>query len=137
EVAESIARGWTGYRVVAASGDPGASDCRAKPYAAAMKLTVTPLGNDGKDVGLELLDCAGWSVDGWHAQGELRKAAMEELFRVRVWTHEHPALAAEVFERGLAFDPTNARPTYFYVLFKPFDGYMRALVRPGGPPSAA
>ena len=48
---------------------------------------------------------------------------------------EQPAFAAEVFERGLAFDPTAPRPTYFYVLFKPSDGYMRALVRPGGPAS--
>jgi hypothetical protein len=138
EVAETVARGWEGYRVVAASGDPGASDCRAKPYAAVMRLTVTPLGAAGtRDVGLELLDCAGWSVDQWHAQGEVRAAALDALFRVRVWTHEHPALAAEVFERGLAFDPADPRPTYFYVLFKPADGYMRALVRPGGPAYAA
>jgi hypothetical protein len=137
EVAESIARGWAGYRIVAAAGNPAAGDCRAKPYAAAMKLSVTPLGSDGKDIGLELLDCAGWSVDEWHAQGEVRKGAMDVLFRLRVWTHEHPALAAEVFERGLAFDPSNPKPTYFYVLFKPADGYMRAYVRPGGPAYAA
>jgi hypothetical protein len=133
EVAEAVARGWQGYRAVAAPIDPAASDCRAKPYAAVMKLSVTPLGRDGRDVGLELLDCAGWSVDEWHAQKELRAAALDALFRVRVWSREHPALAAEVFERGLAFDPARAQPTYFYVLFKPADGYMRALVRPGGP----
>jgi predicted metalloprotease with PDZ domain len=57
--------------------------------------------------------------------------------RVRVWMREQPAFAAEVFERGLAFDPAAPRPTYFYVLFKPSDGYMRALVRPGGPAYAA
>jgi S1-C subfamily serine protease len=55
------------------------------------------------------------------------------LLRVRVWAHEHPRLAAEVFERGLAFDPGDPKPTFFYLLFKPNDGYMRALVRPGGP----
>jgi hypothetical protein len=137
EVAEAIARGWSGYRVASAHDDPSASDCRAKPYAAAMKLTVTPLGRDGRDVGLELLDCAGWSVDQWHAQGPLRAAALDVLFRVRVWSREHAPLAAEVFERGLAFDPAAPRPTYFYVLFKPADGYMRALVRPGGPAYAA
>ncbi|HYW52828.1 MAG TPA: hypothetical protein VE826_02605, partial [Dongiaceae bacterium] len=137
EVAEAVARGWRGYRVVGAHGDPSASDCRAKPYAAVMKLTVTPLERDGRDVGLELFDCAGWSVDQWHAQGEVRDAALNALFRVRVWSHEHPALAAEVFERGLAFDPANPQPTYFYVLFKPADGYMRALVRAGGPAYAA
>jgi hypothetical protein len=133
EVAEAVARGWQAYHVVIASGDPSASDCRAKPYAAAMRLTVTPLGPGARDVGLELLDCAGWSVDQWHAQGEVRAAALDALFRVRVWMREHPALAAEVFERGLAFDPSDPKRTYFYVLFKPADGYMRALVRPGGP----
>ncbi|HTD37405.1 MAG TPA: hypothetical protein VK669_07815, partial [Candidatus Limnocylindrales bacterium] len=137
EVAETLARGWRGYRVVAATADPAATDCRAKPYAAAMRLTVTPLGRDGRDVGLELLDCAGWPVNQWHAQGEIRAAALDALFRVRVWTREHPALAAEVFERGLAFDPSDPKPTYFYVFFKPADGYMRALVRAGGPAYAA
>jgi predicted metalloprotease with PDZ domain len=46
---------------------------------------------------------------------------------------EHPALAMNVFGNGIAFDPTDPRPTYFYTLFKTNDGYMRALVRPGGP----
>lgn len=133
EVAAAVARGWPGYRVVTAAGDPAASDCSAKPYAAVMKLTVTPLGRDGRDVGLTLLDCAGWNVDEWHAQNDVRAAALDTLFRVRVWAREQPVLAAGVFERGLAFDPANAKPTYFYVLFKPADGYMRALVRPGGP----
>ena len=133
EVAAAVARGWPGYRVVDAHGEPSATDCRAKSYAAVMRLTVAPLGRDGRDVGLELLDCAGWSVDQWHAQGAVRAAALDALFRVREWSHEHPALAAEVFERGLAFDPANPQPTYFYVLFKPVDGYMRALVRTGGP----
>lgn len=137
EVAATVARGWAGYRIVEAHGEPSATDCRVKPYAAVMKLRVTPLGRDGRDVALELFDCAGWSVDQWHAKGALRAAALDALFRVRVWSHEHPALAAEVFERGLAFDPADPHPTYFYVMFKPFDGYMRALVRPGGPAYAA
>jgi hypothetical protein len=137
EVAAQIARGWFGYRIVDASGDPSASDCRAKTYAAALRVTVTTLGRDGRDVGVELMDCAGWSVDQWHAQGALRTAALDALFRLRVWSREHPALAAEVFERGLAFDPADPQPTFFYVLFKPSDGYMRALVRPGGPAYAA
>jgi hypothetical protein len=137
EISQAIARGWPGYRVIAAQGDPSASDCSTKPYAAVMKVTVTPLGGDGRDVGLELFDCAGWNVDEWHAQGAVRSAAHDTLFRVRVWSREHPALAAEVFERGLSFDPSNPRPTFFYVLFKPADGYMRAIVRPGGPAYAA
>lgn len=133
EVRAAIARGWPGYRVADASGDPAATDCRAKPYAAVARLTVTPLGTTGRDVGLELADCAGWTVDQWHAQGDVRRAALDTLFRVRVWMREHPELADQVFERGLAYDPSQAQPTYFYVLFKPSDGYMRALVRAGGP----
>jgi hypothetical protein len=134
EIAAEVDRGWSGYRVVRTRGDPAASDCRVKPYAAALRVTSTPLGGDGRDIGVELTDCAGWSVDQWHAQGgDVRRAALDALFRVRVWSREHPALAANVFERGVAFDPTDPRPTYFYVLFKPSDGYMRALVRPGGP----
>ena len=137
EVALTISRGWQGYRVVDAIDDPAASDCRTKPYAAALRLTVTPLGREGRDIGLELFDCAGWSVDQWHAQGAVPAAALDVLFRLRVWSREHAALAQEVFERGLAFDPAVPRATYFYVLFKPTDGYMRALVRPGGPAYAA
>ncbi len=137
EVTAAVARGWSGFRVVSARGDPSASDCAAKPYAAALKLTVTPLGSDGRDTGLELLDCAGWSVEQWHAQEPVGQAALDVLFRLRAWTRDHPALAGEVFERGLAFDPSAPRPTYFYVLFKPSDGYMRAIVRPGGPAYAA
>ncbi|HZX67627.1 MAG TPA: hypothetical protein VFE70_02030 [Candidatus Elarobacter sp.] len=133
EVAETVARGWPGFRVVTVQDDPGASDCSAKPYAAVFKLTVTQLVGGGADTGLELFDCAGWSVEQWHAQGAIPPAAHDVLFRARLWSREHPALAAEVFERGLDFDPSSATPTYFYVLFKPGDGYMRALVRPGGP----
>jgi len=134
QIAGAIAHGWPGFRVVEVGGDPAASDCRAKPYAAVLRITVTSLGeDDGRDVGLELLDCAGWSVDQWHTGGAVRTAALAALFRLRLWSRDHPALAAEVFERGLAYDPSSAKPTYFYVLFKPADGYMRALVRPGGP----
>ena len=134
EIARTIARGWPGYRVVAAGGDPAAADCRRKAYAAVLRVSVTPpLHGSALDVGVELADCAGWSVDQWHAQGQLRQTALAALFRVRVWSREHPSLAAEVFERGLAFDPDDPKPTYFYVLFKPSDGYMRAMVRAGGP----
>ncbi len=135
EIAAEVGRGWSGYRVLAASSDPSASDCRAKTYSAALRVTSTTLGGgDARDIGVELTDCAGWSVDQWHTQGtDIRRAALDALFRIRVWSREHPGLAANVFERGLAFDPADPRPTYFYVLFKPSDGYMRALVRPGGP----
>ena len=133
EVAAAIGRGWTGYRIVDAPSDPAASDCHTKTYAAVIRVGVTPLARDARDVGLTLADCAGWNVAEWHAQGAVRDAALNALFMLRVWMREHAAFAGEVFDRGLAFDPTDPRPTYFYVLFKPTDGYMRALVRAGGP----
>jgi hypothetical protein len=132
EVRHTIERGWHGYRALSVTGDPGASDCATKPYAAAVRVSSE---RDGplRDVGLELLDCGGWSVDQWHAQGtDARLLALDVLFRLRLWMHDRPELAANVFSRGLAYEPGSG-PTYFYTLFKPSDGYMRALVRPGGP----
>ena len=132
EAERAIARGWNGFRALRISADPAAHDCRAKVYAAVARVVVVPVGAR-RDVGIELADCAGWRVDQWHEQGtDDRTLALAALFRVRVWMHEHPALAQSVFERGLDYDP-RAGPTYFYVLVKPSDGYMRALVRPGGP----
>ncbi|HEY4440262.1 MAG TPA: hypothetical protein VGN14_07375 [Candidatus Elarobacter sp.] len=133
EVRAAIARGWNGYRVVDAAGDPAASDCRAKTYAALLRVTVTTANAATHDIGVQLVDCAGWPVDEWHVQGEPRAAALAALVRIRDWMRERPRFADEVFSHGLAFDPAAAQPTYFYVLFKPSDGYMRALVRPGGP----
>ncbi len=135
EVGAQIARGWSGFSIVEVAGDPAASDCRAKPYAAVMRVTVTPSGSGAeRDVGLQLADCAGWTVDEWHEQGsDIRKDALAALFREHTWALDHPELAREVFDRGLNFDPAHGKPTYFYVLYKPADGYMRALVRPGGP----
>jgi hypothetical protein len=136
EVQRAIDRGWHGYRTVETHADPGASDCREKAYAAAVRVSVESNGDD-RDIGIELLDCGGWSVDQWHAQGtDIRRLALDVLFRLRLWMHDRPALAANVFGRGLAYDPATG-PTYFYTLFKPSDGYMRALVRPGGPAYAA
>jgi hypothetical protein len=132
EVRRAIDRGWRGYRTVDARGDPGSSDCAAKPYAAVVRVSDEANGGE-RDIGIELLDCAGWSVDQWHAQGnDISRLALDVLFRMRLWMHDRPALAANVFGRGLAYDPATG-PTYFYTLFKPADGYMRALVRPGGP----
>jgi hypothetical protein len=133
EIVAMIAGGWSGYHATTVDGDPAAGDCAAKPYAAVLRVTVAPLRHAGDDVGLELLDCAGWSVDQWHEQGEVRDAALAALFRFRTWMREQPAYSAEVLGHGLAFDPARPAPTYFYVLYKPSDGYLRALVRPGGP----
>jgi hypothetical protein len=131
-IRQAVERGWHGYRTVSTSGDPGATDCAVKPYAAVLRVSLERNGSDD-DVGLELLDCAGWSVDQWHAQGgDARLLALDALFRLRLWMHDRPELAANVFGRGLAYDRADGA-TYFYTLFKPSDGYMRALVRPGGP----
>jgi len=112
EVAEAVARGWAGFRVVGAPGDPAASDCTAKPYAAALKLTVTPLVDDGRDVGLELLDCAGWSVEQWHAQEPVRQAALDVLFRCacgRANIPRWPPRSSNAASRSIR--PRRARPT--------------------------
>ncbi len=132
EVLQAIAHGWRTYRPVSVDADPSQGPCTSKPYAAVVRVSVERNG-DERDIGLELLDCGGWPVDQWHAQGnDIRRLALDVLFRMRLWMHDRPELAANVFGRGLAYDPADG-PTYFYTLFKPSDGYMRALVRPGGP----
>jgi hypothetical protein len=132
EIQAAIDRGWRGYRAVETRGDPGASDCAAKNYAAVVRVSSEADGAV-RDIGIELLDCAGWSVDQWHVQGDdVRRLALDALFRLRLWMHDRPGFSANVFGRGLAYDPGSG-PTYFYTLFKPADGYLRALVRPGGP----
>ena len=133
EVAAAISRGWQPFRALREPAVDATHDCNAAPYASVMRVSVEAAGAVN-DVGLQLFDCAGWSVDQWHEQGgDVRAEALGDLDRVRVWMHFHPALASNVFGRGIAFDPSAAAPTYFYTLFKTNDGYMRALVRPGGP----
>jgi hypothetical protein len=136
EVRQAIAHGWRGYRAIMTRVDPSETPCDAKNYAAVARVSVERNGID-RDIGIELLDCGGWSVDQWHAQGnDVRRLALDVLFRMRLWMHDKPVLAANVFGHGLAYDAGDG-PTYFYTLFKPADGYMRALVRPGGPAYAA
>lgn len=141
--------GWHDFRAISSSEDPNAADCSQKPYAAFLRVTSSRFRlENGTDleVGLELSDCAGWGVDEWHEHvivahepvaEDIERLAMSALVRVRVWMREKPRLASNLFGRGLAFDPTRDHPTYFYSLFKTVDGYMRAMVRPGGPAYAA
>jgi hypothetical protein len=132
-VAAAIGRGWKPFRAVREPAVDTQHDCSATPYASIVRVSVEPIGTVD-DVGLQLFDCAGWSIDQWHAQGgDLRADALGDLDRVRVWMRAHPAYAANVFGRGIAFDPADPRPTYFFTLFKTNDGIMRALVRAGGP----
>ena len=133
EVAAAIGRGWKPFRALREPVVETQRDCSSTPYASIVRVSVEPAG-DQNDVGLQLFDCAGWSVDQWHAQGgDPRTDALGDLDRVRVWMREHPELAANVFGRGIAFDPVAPQPTYFFTLFKTNDGIMRALVRAGGP----
>jgi hypothetical protein len=134
QVAVEFARSWTGMKTVAFAGDPGATDCAAKNFAAYVRVSASPY-----DVGLELTDCAGWPVDQWYVDrsDDVRASALAAVFRMRTWSLEHPALARTLFARGLAYDPARVRPSYYYSLFKSDDGQMRAFVRPGGPAYAA
>lgn len=141
--------GWHDFHAMRSDDDPNAADCAQKPYSAFLRVTASRFrlesGTD-VDVGLILSDCAGWGVDEWHEHAvltheptatDLQRLAMSALVRVRVWVREQPRIASNLFAHGLAFDPSRDRPTYFYALFKTVDGYMRAMVRPGGPAYAA
>jgi len=129
QIDAAIGRGWPGFRIVEASGDPAASDCASKSYVAALHVVL-----DTDEVGLELADCAGWPVDEWYAprSGDVREDALAVLLQLRTWMVERPELARSLFGEGLAYEPRDG-PTYFYSLFKTIDGEMRAYVRPGGP----
>ena len=132
EIAQAIARGWPHFRTVEPIG-VGAASCASVPYASALRVSAERIG-DATDVGLELADCAGWSVDQWHAQGpDPRVDALAVLGRLQLWLDAHPQYARNVFGHGIAYDPTAAAPTYFFTLFKTEDGVMHALVRPDGP----
>jgi len=148
-VVRHVNGGWRDFRAIRSNEDPNSADCSRKPYAAFLRVTssrfVLESGTD-VDVGLVLSDCAGWGVDEWHehavfarepSSDDLAQLAISALVRIRVWIHERPRLASNLFAHGLAFDRSVDRPTYFYSLFKTVDGNMRAMVRPGGPAYAA
>ncbi|MBV8602074.1 MAG: hypothetical protein JO359_10975 [Candidatus Eremiobacteraeota bacterium] len=144
EIVRELAASRT-LRGIAIESDPSSSDCSAKPYAAAARLASSvQRAEEGwrLELGLYLVDCAGWSVNEWHNEvllahpaldGDFEKLGLAVLLRLRTWIHEEPVVASALFRQGLAYDPATAKPTYFYTLFKTNDGYMRAYVRPGGP----
>ncbi len=129
------------------TGDPNASDCRRKPYAAYVRTETSEFalieGTD-LDVGLVLEDCGGWIVDEWHdheivaqpSDGEARLLAQQGAQRLLAWSALVAPRSTNLFARGVAFAPGDPA-TYFYTLFKSDDGNMRAYVRAGGPAYAA
>jgi len=154
-VYRDIAGGWKDVKAVRLAAIPAASDCAASTYAAMLVIRTTSVTDPlapSFDTGLELNDCAGWPVEQWHVQHEgspdgaaagvplgnavAAEAALATLFRFRTWVLDHPALADELLNRGIAYVP-GSTPTYFYTLFKTNDGQMRAFVRPGGPAYSA
>jgi hypothetical protein len=136
------------WRAFAATGDPNASDCARKAYAAFVDVTTSSFAlSEGTDfdVGLRLEDCGGWIVNEWHdhavlthepVSADARALALEGVARLREWARAQPLRSANLFETGVASSPSD-RPTYFYSLFKTVDGNMRAYVRAGGPAYAA
>jgi Mg2+/citrate symporter len=128
------------WKAFAWHGDPNATDCSAKPYAAyvfvsasAFKLTE---GSD-LDVGLRLEDCGGWIINEWHDHALQTGAAMDAapladdgVQRLRSWAASDPR-AASLFDSGLALAPGSS-PGYLYAIFKTVDGNMRIYARAGG-----
>jgi len=143
-VIEALNR-WPGVRAFSVSENPNAGDCSRKSYAAFAHISSTRfalLEGTDTDVGLELSDCAGWGVDEWHehrvispapAKSDLRALGFTVCERMNMWRQLHPAMAQNLLSKGLAYDPLRLKPTFFYSLYKTYDGYMRAYVRPGGP----
>ncbi len=133
-IAAALDRSWAhGFHALRIARIDSAAACTDVPFASAMRVSTERIGSV-LDVGIVLTDCAGWNVDQWHEQGgDPAQLALAALFRVRMWMNERPDFAANVLERGIAYDPATPAPTYFFTLFKTSDGYMRALARPGGP----
>ncbi len=124
--------------------DPNVRECSAKNYAGYAQVRATQFAlHDGVDfdVGLLLEDCGGWEVDQWHEHRVyivsnylpyLGALGLADLQRMKRWSDANPVRSANLWSYGAAFAPGD-RPTYYYSLFKPIDGYMHAFVRAGGP----
>ncbi|HTV92327.1 MAG TPA: hypothetical protein VMG98_06390 [Verrucomicrobiae bacterium] len=124
-------------------GDPNATDCSNKPFAAYVLVSAATFrlieGTD-LDIGLRLEDCGGWIVEEWHdhaielgvpSAAQAQVLAAQGVARLTSWASSDPR-AASLFARGVAVAPGEA-PGYLYTLFKTVDGNMRAYVRAGGP----
>lgn len=124
-------------------GDPNASDCSGKPFAAYVLVSAATFrlieGTD-LDIGVRLEDCGGWIVDEWHdhalepgapTAAQAEALAAQGAARLASWAASDPR-APSLFAYGAAVAP-NAAPGYLYTVFKTVDGNMRAYVRAGGP----
>jgi hypothetical protein len=132
------------WQAVRLHGDPNASDCAGKSYAAYVYVVTTQfslLEGDDLDVGLRLQDCGGWIVQEWHdhevhappgTADEVRMLALQGVDRLRAWARADPVRSGNLFALGVAMRP-GERPTYFYALFRTADGNLRVYVRAGGP----
>jgi hypothetical protein len=129
---------WTAF---AWHGDPNATDCSAKPFAAYVLVSARTFrltaGTD-LDVGLRLEDCGGWIIDEWHDHALQTDAAMnvvplagDGVTRLRAWAGGDQR-ATLLFANGLAVAPGSS-PGYLYAIFKTVDGNMRIYARAGGP----
>ena len=138
-------KAWGGIDAFRSNDDPNARSCDEKSYAVFVRASSTRFalieGID-TDVGLELTDCGGWIIDEWHehqvfpngpSRTDLANLGAAATVRMRTWMQAHPALSANLFAKGVSYDPAHPKPTFFYSLYKTLDGYMRAYVRPGGP----
>ncbi|HUA09606.1 MAG TPA: hypothetical protein VMA98_10050 [Candidatus Acidoferrales bacterium] len=122
-------------------GDPNATDCSAKPFAAYVYVsaaTFTLVEGTDLDIGLRLEDCGGWIVQEWHdhqiasnAPADAVALAEQGVARLRSWAASDPRAPA-LFADGLALAP-GASPGYLYAIFKTVDGNMRIYARAGGP----
>ncbi|HTX57686.1 MAG TPA: hypothetical protein VMD47_11365 [Candidatus Acidoferrales bacterium] len=128
------------WRAFAWHGNPNASDCSAKPFAAYVYVATTTfrlLEGTDLDVGLRLEDCGGWIVEEWHdhglegAQIDAATLANQGVERLRAWAASDPR-EASLFDLGLAVAP-GGTPGYLYAIFKTVDGNMRVYARAGGP----
>ena len=133
-----------GIETMRLHGDPNASDCTDKRYAAYVGVaasTFTLTEGVDVDVGLRLQDCGGWIVNEWHdheivappaGEPEARVLALQGVARLQAWAQSQPLRSRNLFALGAAVRPGDT-PSYFYALFRSPDGNLRAYVRAGGP----
>ena len=129
-----------GYTAFAGHDDANARPCAGKTYAAHLDLSYQPFVlpssklPDG-DTGLRLEDCGGWIVQEWHEHqpgATYAQLAQRVAQRAAEWLARNPERARHLLDDGNAYVHSDPA-TYYFTLFKTYDGNMRAYVRAGGP----